>query len=73
MKLLDVLILVFACFFLMIGVHQGLQVGWGNSYFFFMFSVGLVFLYSYRRQQRAQAEEQASEKPKGTKRTGSRR
>ncbi|HAA13064.1 MAG TPA: hypothetical protein DCE41_15775 [Cytophagales bacterium] len=73
MKLLDVLILVFASLFLMIGVHQGLQFGWGNSYFFFMFSVGLVFLYSYRRQQRVQAEEEEPQKPKGTKRTGSRR
>ena len=66
MKLIDVIILVLATVLLMVGVHQGITFGWGGSYVFFMFSVGLLFLYSYRRQQRVAAEEEeASTKAKG--------
>lgn len=64
MKLLDVVILVLAVFFLMVGVHQGLQHGWGQVYFIFMFSLGLLFLYSYRRQKR-NAQEEEDQKSKG--------
>lgn len=62
MKLVDVIILVFSAVLLMVGVHQGITLGWDFAYFFFMFSVGLLFLYSYRRQKRLAAEKEEETK-----------
>lgn len=45
MKLLQILSISLAAVLLLIGAHQTIYYGIANSYFFFAFSLGFVFLY----------------------------
>jgi len=59
MKLVDILLFVFAFVCLIIGIHQAMVVGLTESYWIFMFSLLALFLYGYRKNQ-AQAPHQAN-------------
>ena len=69
MKLLDVVILVLGFVCLIIGIHQSILFGIAASYWIFMFSMFLLFLYTYRKgkaQLNAQ-QEQSKKKVKKKK------
>ena len=49
MKLPDVIIFVIAICLLIAGIHQVIVVGLAASYWIFIFSLMLLFLYGYRK------------------------
>lgn len=59
MKLFDVILFVLVFCSFIIGLDQAMVVGIAESYWIFMFSLSLLFLYGYRKGQR-----QANEKNK---------
>lgn len=54
MKLLDVILFSMAVVLFVIGIHQSMTVGIAESYFIFMFSIGFLLLYSYRKGKQKQ-------------------
>ncbi len=48
-KLFDTILLSLMVVLLMIGIHQTMVNGFGNSYWIFMFLLGLFFLYNFRK------------------------
>ncbi len=62
MKLLDSLLFSFAILFMLIGIHQAMEVGYASSYWLFM--LALVFLFAYQVRKKAQHKEGAKEKAK---------
>jgi len=66
MKITDTIIFSLCVVFFVIGVHQTMVVGIAYSYFIFMLSIGLLFLYKYRRA-RAADDEKAVQQKKGKK------
>lgn len=50
MKLLDVIILVVGFCLLAMGLHQSIYVGFADSYWIFMFGIGCIFWYGYRKR-----------------------
>lgn len=52
MKLTDILLLVAAFSFFIIGLDQALVLGMAESYWIFMFSLLPLFLYGYRKSQK---------------------
>jgi apolipoprotein N-acyltransferase len=59
MKLLDVILFGLVVVSFIIGVDQAIIYGLAESYWIFMFSLVLLFLYGYRKGQR-QAQEKKS-------------
>ncbi len=53
MKLVDVLLLSFAVFFLIIGIHQTMTLGVGKAYWAIMVSVALYFLFILRKKKQS--------------------
>ncbi|MDN5204461.1 hypothetical protein QQ008_23915 [Fulvivirgaceae bacterium BMA10] len=51
MKLSAIIIFSLAVVLFVIGVHQTILYGVGNSYWIFMFSFGLLLLYQMRKQK----------------------
>lgn len=56
MKLIDVLSLLFSLGFLIIGIDQSIEHGFYDSYWLFMISIILLFVYSYRKAKRTEEE-----------------
>jgi hypothetical protein len=52
MKLLDILLFTSAFAFFVIGVYEAMVLGIGQAYGIFMLSLGLLFLYGYRKNKR---------------------
>jgi len=52
MKLLDIILLVLALSFFIIGVHQSITVGRAESYWLFMVGLTFLFTYGYRKNSR---------------------
>ncbi|MGB3465349.1 MAG: hypothetical protein WBA74_08765 [Cyclobacteriaceae bacterium] len=67
MKLIDALSLMFSLGFLVIGVDQSVSHGFYNSYWLFMLSLGLMFLYGYRKSKRTETEKTTGSDTKKTK------
>jgi hypothetical protein len=53
MKLIDVILFVSAMAFFVIGIHQGMTVGWPEAYSLFMISLAALFIYGYRKNARS--------------------
>lgn len=51
MRLLDVVIFSLCVVLFIIGVWETITLGLGSSYWLFMFSVGLLFLYQLRKMK----------------------
>ena len=51
MKLLDVVLLSLAVAFIIIGVHQTINVGFGKAYWAIMLALVFFFLYNLRRRK----------------------
>lgn len=62
----DTIIFTLSVVAFIIGVHQTMTFGIAQSYFIFMISIGLLFLYRYRKAKYAENEE-PSKKAKSTK------
>ncbi|MEO9482667.1 MAG: hypothetical protein ABJG47_04450 [Ekhidna sp.] len=56
MKLFDIILFVLVFCTFIIGIDQAVVVGFAESYWIFMFSIVLLFLYGYRKGQRKAAE-----------------
>ena len=54
MRLLDSLLFSFAVAFFVIGIYETMDLGIGHAYGIFMLSLGLLFLFSYRKNKRKQ-------------------
>lgn len=54
MKLLDIILLSLAAAFIIIGIHQVMTVGFGQSYWVLMLAITLFFVFSYRKSKRQQ-------------------
>lgn len=63
MKLLDVIILVLGFVAFIIGIHQSMLYGIAASYWIFMFSLFLLFLYTYRRGKAQRSSTAVNQKP----------
>lgn len=70
MKLLDVILFVLAFCLLIIGIHQAMVVGLMESYWIFMFSLMLLFLYNYRKKGKATNSSKKGQKLGRTKKNG---
>ncbi len=57
MKLLDVIIFSLCVVLFIIGVWETITRGLGSSYWLFMFSVGLLFLYQLRKMKQPKNSE----------------
>lgn len=53
MKLLDYILFCSALAFFAIGIYETFVLGIGYAYWIFMLSLGLLFLYGYRKNKRA--------------------
>jgi hypothetical protein len=51
MKLPEILLLSLAVAFIIIGIHQGMTVGFGNAYWAIMLALLFFFLYNLRRRK----------------------
>lgn len=60
MKLFDVVLFVLIFCTFIIGIDQALVVGIAESYWIFMLSLMLLFLYGYRKGQRKMKEQDDS-------------
>lgn len=58
MKLFDIILFVLVFVTFIIGVDQAIVVGLAESYWIFMFSLTLLFLYGYRKGQRQACEKE---------------
>ncbi|WP_436518010.1 hypothetical protein [Ekhidna sp. To15] len=58
MKLFDVILFVLVFCTFIVGVDQAIVVGLAESYWIFMFSIALLFLYGYRKGQRQAREKE---------------
>lgn len=54
MKLLDYILFSLAVAFLVIGIYEVMVLGIGQAYSIFMVSLGLLFVFWYRKAQREQ-------------------
>ncbi|SNS92330.1 hypothetical protein SAMN05421640_1643 [Ekhidna lutea] len=62
MKLFDrILFALIICTFV-IGIDQAIVIGLTESYWIFMFSLALLFLYGYRKGQRQAREKEGNKK-----------
>ncbi|WP_258102823.1 hypothetical protein [Marinoscillum sp. MHG1-6] len=52
MKLLDILLFSSAIAFFVMGVYESMVLGIGQAYSIFMLSLGLLFIYGYRKNKR---------------------
>lgn len=66
MKLTDILIPGFAVAFLIIGVDQGIRVGFSHAYWAFMIALVLFFVHNLRRNRAAAEKPEAPEKSRKT-------
>jgi len=62
MKLFDVILFVLVFVTFIVGIDQAIVVGIAESYWIFMFSLALLFLYGYRKGQRQAKEKEALKK-----------
>ncbi len=68
MKLFDIILFVLIFVTFIIGMDQAIVVGIAESYWIFMFSLALLFLYGYRKGQRqAREKEDLKKTPKKQK------
>ena len=67
MKLFDIILFVLVFCTFIIGVDQAIVYGIAESYWIFMFSLVLLFLYGYRKGQRKAKEKEALKTSKKTK------
>lgn len=67
MKLFDIILFVLIFCTFIIGVDQSIVVGFAESYWIFMFSIALLFLYGYRKGQRQAHEKEAIKTSKNQK------
>ena len=67
MKLFDIILFVLVFCTFIIGIDQAIVVGFAESYWIFMFSVALLFLYGYRKGQRQAREKEALKSSKNQK------
>lgn len=51
MKLIDVLTLALTAALMIIGIHQIMVNGFGQSYWIIMLATALFFIYTYRKRQ----------------------
>ncbi|MFY0600816.1 MAG: hypothetical protein JXR03_14170 [Cyclobacteriaceae bacterium] len=51
MKLLDILLFASAIAFFVIGIYEAMVLGIGQAYSIFMISLGLLFIYGYRKNR----------------------
>jgi hypothetical protein len=51
MKLIDILILSVAAFFVIIAIYEIITVGIGQAYWLVMMAVMLFFVYTYRKKK----------------------
>jgi len=51
MKLIDILILSLAAFFVIIAIYETMTVGIGQAYWLVMMAVMLFFIYTYRKNK----------------------
>jgi len=51
MKLVDILILSLAAFFVIIAIYETMTVGIGQAYWLVMMAVMLFFIYTYRKKK----------------------
>lgn len=52
MKLLDIILLSLAAFFVIIGIYETMAVGIGQAYTWVMISAILFMIYTYRKKAR---------------------
>ncbi|HNT49570.1 MAG TPA: hypothetical protein PLM56_13620 [Cyclobacteriaceae bacterium] len=52
MKLLDIILLSLAAFFVIIGIYETMTVGIGQAYTWVMISAILFLIYTYRKKGR---------------------
>ena len=67
----DTILFSLAVVLFIIGVHQTMNFGIAASYFIFMLSLGMLFLYRYRVAKRNASKNETkpnAKKPKGKKR-----
>jgi Mg2+/citrate symporter len=50
MKLLDILLFTGALAFFVIGIYEAMVLGIGQAYGIFMISLGLLFVFNYRKR-----------------------
>ena len=67
MKLFDIILFVLVFVTFVVGIDQAIVVGFSESYWIFMFSLALLFLYGYRKGQRQAREKEESLPPKKKK------
>ena len=70
MKLTDIIIFVLAFCLLIIGIHQAIVVGLTESYWIFMFSLMLLFLYGYRKGKRVENQTKKGQKADRSQKNG---
>ncbi len=51
MKLIDILLLSLASFFIIIAIYEIMTVGIGQAYWLVMMAVMLFFIYTYRKKR----------------------
>lgn len=51
MKLLDILLFACAIAFFVMGIYEAMVLGIGQAYSIFMLSLGLLFIYGYRKNK----------------------
>jgi len=51
MKLVDMLLLSLAAFFVIAGIYETMAVGIGHSYWLIMMAVMLFFIYTFRKKR----------------------
>ena len=57
-NLIDIIVLSLAAVFLIIGIHQTITVGFGQSYWLFMLSIALLLYQQIRKARKKQEESQ---------------
>lgn len=57
-NLIDIIVLSLAAVFLIIGIHQTITVGFGQSYWLYMLSIGLLLYQQIRKARKKQEENQ---------------
>ncbi|MEO9872746.1 hypothetical protein [Ekhidna sp.] len=67
MKLFDIILFVLVFCTFIIGIDQAIVIGLAESYWIFMFSLALLFLYGYRKGQRKVREQEELKSAKNQK------
>ena len=70
MKLFDTILFSSAILFMLIGLHQGMTVGYANSYWLFMLAISTLMWYQIRKKKQTK-EEGEKEETKENKASGS--